>query len=361
MRDFTLVIPTYNRPRQLQALLYHVKHTAPGIKVLVLDSSDGVWRGDGRVPVHHCASDAELLRFPTDMHPFEKFALGVGQVTTEYCALCADDDIMLMDAVGACVEALRANPAAAAARGQSFSFSWNEQEPDGLYLTEGLLTPPAIVAGTPMERLAELFVTYHAIIYAVHRTSVLRKALDTAVGLMDSLLGLELMVAALVVAEGAVLTVPTVHHGRSMGESVVPYQKWHPLEYFVNQADDLAVEYGIYRTLLTAAVLANPANKLHDNQVRRAIDVIHLRYLLQHAPDAVLNFLIGRKAKGEKPEGHLSSEMQDILLRASMLTGRNMSQAERDAIAGRMGHYMHALLTPGLEQRVSTVALAQRA
>jgi glycosyltransferase domain-containing protein len=347
VRDFTLLIPTYNRPQQLQALLFHVKSTSPGLKVLVLDSSDN------QPAVHHCASDAELLRYPSNTHPFAKFADGVRFCTTEYCALCADDDVMLMDGVAACVDTLRANPLAAAARGQSFAYSWQASEPDGLYMTEGLLTPPVINALTPMERIAEMFSAYHAVIYAVHRTAVLRDALTLAVDNLTSLLGLELMVAALEASWGAVLTVPAVYHGRSMGTSVVPYREWHPLEYFVNNADGMAAEYQTYRGLLSAAVVSRPDNRLHDNQVKRAIDVIHLRYLLRHAPNAVLDFLIGRKTIGVKPEGYLSQEMQDVLLTASMLAGRNMSKEERDAIAGRMDKYMHALLAAPQQAKAS--------
>ncbi len=347
MRDFTLLIPTYNRPQQLQALLFHVKSTSPGLKVLVLDSSDDP------AAAERYASDAELLRFPHDMHPFEKFACGVRCVTTEYCALCADDDIMLMDGVGACVDTLRTNLMAAAVRGQSFAYSWQASEPDGLYLTEGLLTPPVINASTPMERVAEMFTPYHAVIYAVHRTATLRVALDAATGMLNSLLGLELMVAALVAAAGPLLTVPVVYHGRNMGESVVPYREWHPLEYFVNNADGMAQEYQSYRALLTAAVLHNPTNKLSNNQVKRAIDVIHLRYLLRHAPDAVLDFLVGRKTTGAQPEGYLSQEMQDVLLTASMLAGRNMTKDERDVIAACMANYMHVLVEPQREAKAS--------
>ena len=39
MDDFTLVIPTYNRPQQLSGLLGYLEAERPGFRVLVLDSS----------------------------------------------------------------------------------------------------------------------------------------------------------------------------------------------------------------------------------------------------------------------------------------------------------------------------------
>src|SRR4051812_28846020 len=40
MQDFTLVIPTYNRPKQLEALLTHLGAQRPECRILILDSSD---------------------------------------------------------------------------------------------------------------------------------------------------------------------------------------------------------------------------------------------------------------------------------------------------------------------------------
>ena len=39
MQDFTLVIPTYNRPKLLEALLTYLSAQPPRCRILVLDSS----------------------------------------------------------------------------------------------------------------------------------------------------------------------------------------------------------------------------------------------------------------------------------------------------------------------------------
>ena len=52
----------------------------------------------------------EYAEFPSETHPFDKFREGVHKVTTEFCALCADDDLVLLDGVQRCLDALRSNP-----------------------------------------------------------------------------------------------------------------------------------------------------------------------------------------------------------------------------------------------------------
>ena len=64
----------------------------------------------------------DYAEFPSEMHPFDKFREGVHKVTTEFCALCADDDLVVLDGVERCLDALRCNPQASVAQGYSFSF-----------------------------------------------------------------------------------------------------------------------------------------------------------------------------------------------------------------------------------------------
>ena len=51
----------------------------------------------------------EYVEFPSETYPFDKFREGLHKVTTEFCALCADDDLVLLDCVQLCLEALRKN------------------------------------------------------------------------------------------------------------------------------------------------------------------------------------------------------------------------------------------------------------
>ena len=110
MRDFTLVIPTYNRPKQLASLLAYLGAQQAQCRVLILDSSQPKHRQANRKIVALANFNLKYAEFPSEMHPFDKFREGVHKVTTEFFALCADDDLIVLDGVQRCLEALRSNP-----------------------------------------------------------------------------------------------------------------------------------------------------------------------------------------------------------------------------------------------------------
>jgi hypothetical protein len=86
MQDFTLVIPTYNRPKQLAALLSYLGVTRAPCRILVLDSSQPQSRLATRKIIEAANLRLDYVEFPSDTHPFDKFREGVHKVTTKFCA-----------------------------------------------------------------------------------------------------------------------------------------------------------------------------------------------------------------------------------------------------------------------------------
>jgi glycosyltransferase domain-containing protein len=162
MNDFTLVIPTYNRPCELAALLRYLKahEITHDWNTLVLDSSPK--------PV---PTGVHTVRYPSNIDSFDKFRLGLGYVQTEYCALLADDDLYIPEAIEACLKAMRENPNAAMATGWSFSYD------EHLQLKDPARKNLSITDADPFVRLARLFEHYHALTYGVYRTDVLQRVL----------------------------------------------------------------------------------------------------------------------------------------------------------------------------------------
>ena len=113
MRDFTLIIPTYNRARLLAALLSYLETEKADCHVLVLDSSRPEVMAANRARVAASSLDIEFVEFP-ELMPEEKWRQGIHKVSTPYCALCADDDLIILDGLRRCLDALRDNPAAVA-------------------------------------------------------------------------------------------------------------------------------------------------------------------------------------------------------------------------------------------------------
>ena len=308
MQDFTLVIPTYNRPKPLAALLKYLGAEQPPCRILVLDSSQPQPRAATRKVVQATNLTVEYLEFPSETHPFDKFREGVHKVTTDFCALCADDDLVVPDGVARCLDALRESPQASVAQGYSFSFLC--QHTGDMDLGNILYFSSTIDDATPLARLAKLFSRYQAATYGSYRTPVLQRIFDTLKP-MTSILGRELLGSALAAVEGHMIRVPCFSHGRSMDASE-SYQHWNPLEWFAKDPAGLFAEYRLYREQIAQAVLRRPDNPLDAAAVRRVIDIIHLRYMSKHAPDAALAFIAQQKLSGvpfeeywPRPEIHL--------------------------------------------------------
>jgi GT2 family glycosyltransferase len=77
MRDFTLVIPTYNRSSMLGAFLRYLELEKAECKVLVLDSSKDEHRSINRAAADKSSLDLRFMEFPVNTHPFDKFREGV--------------------------------------------------------------------------------------------------------------------------------------------------------------------------------------------------------------------------------------------------------------------------------------------
>jgi glycosyltransferase domain-containing protein len=293
MRDFTLVIPTCNRAQLLAALLSHLEAEKADCHMLVLDSSrpDVLAANRARVGTSHL--DVEFAAFP-ELGPGEKCRQGIRKVTTPFCALCADGDVVILEGMRQCLDALRRNPAASVAQGRSFGF---QPRPDGdMELNNTVDLRATIEDLSPLARLGNLFRQYQTTNSGVFRTPALLRIFD-ALQPMTKVLARDLLWSALTVIEGQSLHLSNFSYGRSMGSSDT-YDHSHPLEWLCKDPEGLFAEYVRYRELLAAAVMRRPDNELQPDEVRDLLDLIHLRYLVQHAPDSVLEFITEQQIAG---------------------------------------------------------------
>lgn len=358
MQDFTLVIPTYNRPKLLEALLTYLSAQPQRCHVLVLDSSQPQPRAANRKIVELAELKLDYAEFPSEMHPFDKFREGVHKVATEFCALCADDDLVLLDGVQRCLEALRSNPLASVAQGYSFSFLCRQ---DGdMDLGNVLYFTSTIDDATPLARLAKLFARYQAATYGNYRTPVLQRIFDTLKP-MRSILARELLGTALAAIEGQMLRVACFSHGRSMDTSET-YEHWHPLEWFAKDSQGLFSEYHSYRELMAEAVLARPDNTLDAAAVRRVLDLIHLRYMVSHAPDGALAFIADQKMSGVPFEDYWPRpEIHQPLYEAAHVGTSAPATAGYSVEGGRFGGERLYNLHPNFSAPLGMAAPAQEA
>jgi glycosyltransferase domain-containing protein len=293
MRDFTLIIPTHNRAQLLAALLSYLEAENADCRILVLDSSRAEVKAANQARLRASSLDIEFMQF-MDETIVEKWRQGIQNVATPFCALCADDDLVVLDGVQRCLDVLRGNPGAAVAQGFSFTFL---PQPDGdLELNNIVYFNPSINDSAPLDRLARLFERYQAPTYGVFRTPILQRIFDSLQSL-TSVLSRELLWSALTVIEGQAIRLPCFTYGRSMGPSAA-YEHWHPLEWLCKDPEGLFAEYLRYRELLAAAVIRRSDNHKPADEVNSMLDLIHMRYLIKHAPDSALKFLTGQQMAG---------------------------------------------------------------
>jgi glycosyltransferase domain-containing protein len=293
MRDFTLIIPTHNRGRLFAALLSYLETEKAECHVLVLDSSRPEILTANRARVAASNLDIEFAEF-TNISVNEKWRQGAHKVSTPYCALCADDDLVVLEGVRRCLGVLRTNSKASAVQGHSFTFL---PRPDGdIELNNIVYFTPTIADATPLKRVARLFEQYQAPSYAAFRTPVLQRIFDT-VQPITRILARELLASALTAIEGQIIRIPDFSYGRSMGPSA-DYEHWHPLEWFSKTPDGLFAEYLRYRELMAAAVIGRSDNDQKPDDVRDILDLISLRYLVKHAPDSALQFIAEQQMAG---------------------------------------------------------------
>ena len=122
-------------------------------------------------------------------------------------------------------------------------------------------------------------------------------------------------------------------------------------------------EYHLYRELMAQAVLRRPDNTLDAAAVRRVLDLIHLRYMVRHAPDGALAFIADQKMSGvpfeeywPRPEIH-----QPLYETACIGTSAPAISPSRVRERGRFGLERTYNLHPNFSAPLGTAAPAQAA
>jgi glycosyltransferase domain-containing protein len=337
MRDFTLVIPTWNGAERLEALLSYLEAQEADCHILVLESSCAEVLATNRARVGESRLDVEFATFP-DLECGEKRRRGIHKVTTPFCALCADRDLVILDGVRQCLDLLRRNPAASVAQGCCF---WFQPRSDGQIELNNIAYPRAAIEDlSPLGRLVNLFQEWQILKSGVFRTPVLLRICG-ALQPITSALARDLLWSALTVIEGQLIHVSDFSYA-SRNAPFETYARSHPLEWLCNDPDGLFAEYLRYRELLVAAVMRRPENELQSDEVRDLLDLIHLRYLLRYAPDAILQFVAEQQMAGVAFEQYWPRCQLHSLVPANIAsaTSPKVSKGPALSIRGRERSYL---------------------
>ena len=119
----TLVIPTYNRPKELERLLNFQSGLAHQLTIIVLDGSAP---DSGEINQKICQKfdTVSYYEFPSSMHLGVRLTEGLKLVKTPYIVFCGDDDFVFPEAAIECAQYLQSNLGYAAAIGQVWSLRY---------------------------------------------------------------------------------------------------------------------------------------------------------------------------------------------------------------------------------------------
>jgi glycosyltransferase domain-containing protein len=292
---YTLIVTTYNRAGYLSRLLDYLEREAADFPVLVLDSSADPARVANAERIGRSPLAVRHATYPPELHPYLKVREGVQLVATRYCSICADDDMVLLEALRTCVGVLENRSDVCAAHGLYFNFS----EADFFDLSQIMYRGASLLARDPVTRLRELFANYEAVFYAVYRTPVLQTVFRR-VGELHTVFGRELVPAALTAVLGKVIRIGEFYYGRNTGDSL-SYDNWHPYQFLAGSPELLFQEGRRLREIVLGELANTQGKPAIRERAGPILDLIFLRYLVPFLRADVVDLIMADRLKGMAP------------------------------------------------------------
>ncbi len=354
---FTLIVPTYNRPVELSRLLGYLARQRPNFPILVLDSSEPSTQQANKATVARLDCDIRVKSFEQKISPWEKFWRGAELVETQYCSLCADDDLVMVESLDKLVGFLEEHADHSVAHGWYFTFYDNVH----IGITTSAYWGASLDNDDPLKRLYALFKNYEAVTYGVYRTGVMRDVLRDVQG-VDSMLAKELLGGALTIARGKSARLPIFYYGRSHTLSH-PYTHWHPLDYLASSPDGLYRDYAAYRRILLEGIKSAGYDKHDGSEIATLIDLIHFRYLADFVKPQVMDYLT-EQVMARTPKQEIMQGLWSVLARENersfvgTLSGSLIVRKIRNRFFPRLKtHHLRRLFSPAGHRKIrSTTA-----
>ena len=168
---YTIVIPTYNRYKNLNRLLDFFNETeSEKFKILILDSSSI----DMPKYIEHRIASSEQIeykKFDSNIFFTQKLSEGVQHINTKYAVMCADDDFIFINAVEDCIDFLEINDDFSLAHGK---FVLHSFENNKLIFENTYQKDRTIDNADYKKRLYEHCSLYYPTFYSVHRTEEMK-------------------------------------------------------------------------------------------------------------------------------------------------------------------------------------------
>jgi len=276
-KSYSLLIPTFNRPAFLGALLEYFAYKKVQFPIVILDSSSDENKAKNKIIVKNHELEIRHLEFNEDARFDFKIASGLREIDSDYTSLCADDDIVFVDAIEACVDELDRDPALAACHGIYLSFAVDRAAVN----LRVEYASPSIDMDDVIDRACQLLMRYEAINYAVYRRRVMAEMIDAGLHTPQTLFW-ELFSGLAPLADGKVKRLDRVYHGRRWN-GATGLKTFDPVGWIAEDPDAFGEAFLEYRKHVFNYYGARGVNVGRD--ARNALTQAHVIYLCHELGD----------------------------------------------------------------------------
>lgn len=209
-RPVTLILILHNRHKNLDRQLdYYKDFSSP---IIIADSSENKHQlRQGSNYIKHVYTPGKTFA--------QKIESVLEEVQTEFVVMCADDDFIIPQSIYDCVDFLGSNKEYSVAQGNCIRFyrsslALRDIQYDLVYEIKSY----DVESDDPFFRLRQMFRNYRSVLYAVHRTDILRLAYRNAGSVVHNLFLHEYLTAIVPVFSGKYKEFPFLYQVREFAE-----------------------------------------------------------------------------------------------------------------------------------------------
>ncbi len=279
----TVFIPTYNRPEMLRRTLAFLHQGGSSLPVIVGDGSDSpIVASLNERTCRQFGENVEYFRNPPARdidgalkNFLSRYNVALARVKTPYVACCADDELLITDTVVECAKFLADNNDYAACHGMYLSFRYAD---DAVQIDNMVYQEPSIDGNDVGGRLMQLYSNYEAPYYAVFRTEIQRRIIQSAQSIELAIM-VETFHSAAAVSQGKIGRLDKIYYLRNVGvpRHVNAIESWN--QWMVSDFDDFFERYREHRGRLINLISSGEVGDIDGQKLRRCIDMAFVLYL----------------------------------------------------------------------------------
>ncbi len=283
MTNFSLIIPTYNRPYYLKRILSYYNQFGEDYNIVVADSSsdENKKRNKKNISSFPTLTILYLDNYPSSISTFHKIADAANYIEKKYCTICADDDFVTPNGIKKSAEFLEKNPDFTVAQGDYISFYFKKKKrgkqnqfcwaPDKQF--------DSITFSDAKSRLDFHLSNYQVTtFYAVHRTDFLKMILEETIKFTDDNRFGELLPSMLTLIYGKMKRIDVLFTARDVGSAPMATDPkyFYRLKRFIEN-DTYDEKYAKFKSCLVFHL--NKKSNLSLEESEKVIDNAMSRYI----------------------------------------------------------------------------------